>query len=52
MSDYIEFDKESINFNYDEEMKKVQEKLKELFNEESKYKSDIKEILGDLGYEI
>lgn len=52
VSDYIEFDKESINFNYDEEMKKVQEKLKELFNEESKYKSDIKEILGDLGYEI
>ena len=51
-SKYIEFDKKSEETNYEEEMKSIQNNLKELFIEEEKSKDEIKKIMEELGYGI
>lgn len=51
-SKYIQFDKESDDIDYEYEMKKAQENLRELFEEESISRKEVKKILEELGYGI
>jgi len=51
-SKYIEFDTREEKINYEEEMIKVQNQLKELYAEESQSKEKIKKFLQEIGYGI
>ena len=51
-SKYIEFDTKEEKINYEEEMIKVQNQLKELYVEESQSKEKIKQFLQEIGYGI
>ena len=51
-SKYIEFNHNTKNINYDEEMKKIQKDLCELFSEEEKSKNELSIVLKELGYGI
>lgn len=51
-SKYIKFDEKDKTDNYDEEMKKIQSELKNLFEIENTSKEELKDIMKGLGYEI
>lgn len=51
-SKYIEFVNRDADFDFDEEMQKLQTELKELFGEEESLKEKVKNVFEDLGYPL
>lgn len=51
-SKYIEFIDHDLEINYDEEMKKIQEEMKELLMSERKSQKELEEAFKGVGYEI
>ncbi|MGB3454377.1 MAG: class I SAM-dependent DNA methyltransferase [Moheibacter sp.] len=51
-SKYIEFVNRDADFDFDEEMQKLQTELKELFEEEESLKEKVKNVFEDLGYPL
>ena len=51
-SKYIEFEKEENEIDYEREMKKARNELKELYIDEEKTRNNITELMKELGYEI
>ena len=51
-SQYIEFDRNEEEFDYDIKMKNIQSNLKNLYEEEEKSHKEILKVLEDLGYGI
>lgn len=51
-SKYIAFKDRDADFDYEEEMEKLQSELKELFEEEEQLKVQVKEVFKELGYEL
>lgn len=51
-SKYIEFVNRDEFLDYEDQMEKLQEELRDLFAEEEQLKEDVKEVFKSLGYDL
>ena len=51
-SKYIEFDRNTDTVDYDKEMKKIQNELRELFVAEASSRAELQKVMEELGYGI